>query len=1009
MSRLAPATFFRVEVLPATRFTNLAQTSPPSELYHLSDCTDAYKTLCSVKFANLARSQQRFALRIELRRPARKKSGFSPQHIKLSSRSRHSPIPIPELPRPNSRTTDEPYDIYDPTSPSSQRQQNQQPFSQQLQSRPLSSSGNTPTLRRTPRLELQKNSSNRAPLVATPKHQGPNQEAVDPIAPPLPRLSEDLEDPSTPGSSTQNLLSSYWPKRTTRISRRTADAIGYALEAVRGDPEGTQPLEGPQTWTPKPFTPEFFELNASMSDLLGGAVSNGRTQNGSSRAGPVPQVGGGERIRTPTDIMRDRNDREARKRAESERRQQDEERRRVQEESNTEADRRPATAGVVTTSEGTNYRRSSGVKRSGAETSRIVNETTPQETTERRSGERKSGGSTRPNIPPADRPTVYAPTNGRSEKPLVPSQDNGPDVSSIPQPRSRTRGATLSTGQLKLVDLKPRQTPRAVSAAATAANGQRTAPVQNRQASANATTGTSQPRAGSVSANLPQSTRDPNGPSQQRSVNTSSFPHAFERWETLSSHWEGLTSYWVRRLENNKDSMAQDPISVQLSRQVDDLSAAGANLFHAVVELQRLRASSERKFQRWFFETRTEQERFRETQSKFDQRLREEKERADDAVMKLARMDSEKSSAYSSKSLADTQVKEMRRELVIAKDEARRAWEELGRREQEERDRTTSLRNGETTVVGGVQVVPVVQGASRQVTTNRPSIINGPNINVATLQVARTEHSTDDEPAYTNYDPARSETDTDPFTEDGRTNLPQSNTLELERQANSQSHQQSLNAFTAAAQTARISSAPQQSGQQSTRSMPVASAPGGTYLRYGPEGPAATMSQPGSSLFYQHEGTSLHSGERQPRTTEPDERSFVPSVEDTLSEEDYDLDDNGEIRRDALGRPIAGHRRLGSEDSDEYDVQEQLERERMYGRSYGSGISGVEYGSGPTITAGRQAPQAPPVDYTGSGFGPGWEAMTRHHHPTRLSDVLEEDERSRTSPSRASQTSRGLR
>jgi hypothetical protein len=35
--------------------------------------------------------------------------------------------------------------------------------------------------------------------------------------------------------------------------------------------------------------------------------------------------------------------------------------------------------------------------------------------------------------------------------------------------------------------------------------------------------------------------------------------------------------------------------------------------------------------------------------------------------------------------------------------------------------------------------------------------------------------------------------------------------------------------------------------------------------------------------------------------------------------------------------------------------------------------------------------------------------MPRHHHPTRLSDVLEEDERSRTSPSRASQNSRGIR
>ena len=87
-----------------------------------------------------------------------------------------------------------------------------------------------------------------------------------------------------------------------------------------------------------------------------------------------------------------------------------------------------------------------------------------------------------------------------------------------------------------------------------------------------------------------------------------SFPHAFERWETLSAHWEGLTSFWIRRLEDNSNEINRDPLSQQLSRQVTDLSAAGANLFHAVVALQRLRASSERKFQRWFFETRAEQE-----------------------------------------------------------------------------------------------------------------------------------------------------------------------------------------------------------------------------------------------------------------------------------------------------------------------------------------------------------------------------------------------------------------
>jgi hypothetical protein len=46
----------------------------------------------------------------------------------------------------------------------------------------------------------------------------------------------------------------------------------------------------------------------------------------------------------------------------------------------------------------------------------------------------------------------------------------------------------------------------------------------------------------------------------------------------------------------------------------------------------------------------------------------------------------------------------------------------------------------------------------------------------------------------------------------------------------------------------------------------------------------------------------------------------------------------------------------------------------------------------------------PQPEYSGEGYGP-WD---RHRHPTRLSDVQEEDERSRTSASHASQASRTM-
>lgn len=758
-----------------------------------------------------------------------------------------------------------------------------------------------------------------------------------------------------------------------------------------------------------------------MSDLLGGGTStappNGRAQNGGSRAAsgpiPVPQPHyRGTGVRTPTDIMRIRAEREARKKAENESRQRrNDEQRRSQEEGALGTERRDDTAGVASGDPGGSRRRSGDPgRRSDLPATRGA---------DRRSGERTSGGEPKPVIEQRreyrDSKTAFDPAENTY-------------VTTIPQ-TTRTRGASLS-----------QQQPRPVSQnrpAASAPQGTQQRAPQTQQPSTAAANG--QPQGNqSTTAGAPQqpqpSQDNAAGPQQRGTTNT--FPHAFERWETLSSHWEGLTSYWIRRLQNNSDEMNREPLNQQLARQVTDLSAAGANLFHAVVELQRLRASSERKFQRWFFDTRAEQERARETQARLENEARVERKAHADAVAELTRLQNERETVYQDRGATDQvlgelkakdmEVKEMRRELHISKEEARRAWEELGRCEDEERDRTRSLRNGEPTLVGGVQVVPMGQGApSRQESTNRPSTRDGPLPPPPAAGSARSgQQSLDsplDEPGYTNYDPARSETDTDPYTENGRVTTTQSGYAPMPP-LTSQPQQQTSNGTSAVAQAYRgASSAP-----QATAGL---SAPSGTYLRYGPGG---SITQPGTSSFYQHEGTSLQPEGEQGPVTEPDDRSFVPSNEDTFSEEEYAYDGNGNVRVDAQGRPILFSRGQGSEDSDEYDVQEALDRERMYGERYGSGISGVEYGSGSTSTATTAIPrlqpgaravpqihtdptnresQAAPVDYSGSAYGSssGWEAVPRHHHPTRLSDVLEEDERSRTSPSRASQTSRGVR
>ncbi|KAM3501455.1 hypothetical protein MY11210_009362 [Beauveria gryllotalpidicola] len=368
-----------------------------------------------------------------------------------------------------------------------------------------------------------------------------------------------------------------------------------------------------------------------------------------------------------------------------------------------------------------------------------------------------------------------------------------------------------------------------------------------------------------------------------------SFPHAFERWETLSAHWEGLTSYWIRKLEQNKDDVNRDPLSQQLARQVTDLSAAGANLFHAVVELQRLRASSERKFQRWFFETRSELERAQEVNALLEKALEKERRERSDAIRDA--VDNERGVSKTQK-----QLQEMRKELAISKEEARRAWEELGRREQEERDRTLSLQSGHPTLVGGVQVVPMTQShAARQSSSRDPG-------------------------TYQSTDTSRTPTE----------------------------H--------------RSTAAPANTG--------------GYYAQ--PEG----------------SGSSRRGATAPAAQEEPDHR-----------ENEYVLDAQGQPILDVHGKKIPYLAPPSTYSGSEHDAEE-YETPATTNPPSGSHeppASGAPAGGGTHNNGQWTGTYSNPQDYSGEGYGaPGWETVQRHHHPTRLSDVIEEDERSRASTSQIS-------
>ena len=684
---------------------------------------------------------------------------------------------------------------------------------------------------------------------------------------------------------------------------------------------------------PNNFTPVLEEENAQMSELGGGRASNGGARTG----GPVPVSSGTPTgIRTPRDIMRDRNTREQRRQEE----QKAEEARRVAEDRRRSAERRAATVG------GGSSRFSQGREQYAPD----------------------SGSAQGPFDGPSDRRSAGAR-----------GSVSGADV--LGEPVSRTQ---------EYASARPQEYPSGRTRASSASQAQPSAGGARRTQQAQA-----QPRQPSGQSSAGAAPSQPAAEGTQRGT-ASSFPHAFERWETLSSHWEGLTSYWLHKLESNTEEIKNTiPNAATLNRQITDLSAAGANLFHAVVELQRLRASSERKFQRWFFETRGDTERQQEMQAQTERQMRLERSAREEAATKRAE-------AEEAAAVARREVNEMRRELMISKEEARRAWEELGRRNQEALDVAERLKNGQVGLVGGIQVVPHFANVSRtgsasqRPTTRDGQMQYGSGAGASSAGAAGLT-SPGDEAEY--YRERPSPTNTDPFTE--------------QQQVRPLHHEPDKPSL--AAGTYR----PYPVGEDPRMAQPSSAAAMSSQR--------AAVSSPENERFYQHgpAETFLHSppgsssGAPATQQTAPARREDVrseASYVETLSEGDteYAIDAGGNIQHDEQGRPIVFRRRRASEAAesadDAYD-EDAVRHERELAARYGRNVAqpAEQYAPGGEILP--EAPAAPSTsaqamatytptsgggggpDYEGSGYG-GWEGLqtTRHHHPTRLSDVLEEEE-----------------
>lgn len=457
---------------------------------------------------------------------------------------------------------------------------------------------------------------------------------------------------------------------------------------------------------------------------------------------------------------------------------------------------------------------------------------------------------------------------------------------------------------------------------------------------------------------------------------TSSFPHAFERWERLSSRWEGLTGYWISRLEHNREELKHLPLEQEMARQISDLSTAGANLFQAVVELQRLRASSERKFQRWFFDTKSDQERAKEMSSELERSLRVERQKRADALTKANKLEAEKATA-------EKLVEEMRRELQISREECRRAWEELGRREQEERERTNSLREGHPTLVGGVQVLPMpmpgVPMPSRSGSGARPRTSSSSHAG-GSAQPDAQQYQEHYEYGY-GSSPVQSD-------------LGPSATLHHEPHIASPAHAQPTSTGAASGQSPGIPGTP-------SPSYPPPQTPQNQQSRQQQQQQQRNQQKP----FYQQEHAAIHLPAGDPsRTLSPGAESgsyianpalrthhsgsvTVSDVSDGgLGEAGgpWEFDEHGNVVLDEQGHPLPAQQYQRREPS-RAEMEEEEEEEPAWDRipDYGGAAYGDNGGG-------------VPVD--GGGYGPGWGAIPRapHHHPTRLSDVPEEEEERRT-------------
>ncbi|KAK9476216.1 hypothetical protein V1514DRAFT_197650 [Lipomyces japonicus] len=149
-------------------------------------------------------------------------------------------------------------------------------------------------------------------------------------------------------------------------------------------------------------------------------------------------------------------------------------------------------------------------------------------------------------------------------------------------------------------------------------------------------------------------------------------------WDAICADVEGISGYWIQRLNAHETNITKKPRAAQLNTMVEGLTTTGMALLTAVVELQKRRAETNAKYAEWYEDYSQERARMAQLAQDMDEEMDHERGLRADLITQLEQ-------ATEAEANQRWMLEESRRELQAARLECRRAWAEVARLEEQQR------------------------------------------------------------------------------------------------------------------------------------------------------------------------------------------------------------------------------------------------------------------------------------------------------------------------------------